>query len=258
MAMHCTALIVDDEPLARRRLRALLEEKYSSEIEILEEACSGQQAIERIKDYAPDVVFLDIQMPDMDAFDVLNALEKDDVPLIIFTTAYDNFALRAFEENTVDYILKPIEAERLEVAVDKLRKFFPEPEESMPEGGLTWEKLRELVEAHTSYLNQIFVKIGDRTILVKVKDIIRFHSEDKFTVIYTQSNQYFIYTSLLDLEKQLDPRSFVRIHRSNIVALNHVLEFRRSASGKLVAIMDDANKTELLVSRNMFKKIQET
>ena len=85
--MRCSALIVDDEPLARRRLRTMLEEKYSPEIEILEEASSGQQAVERIKDFAPDVVFLDIQMPDMDAFEVLNNLEKDDVPLIIFTTA---------------------------------------------------------------------------------------------------------------------------------------------------------------------------
>ena len=255
--MHCSALIVDDEPLARRRLRTMLEEKYSSEIEILEEACSGEQAIERIKDYAPDVVFLDIQMPDMDAFEVLNSLEKDDVPLIIFTTAFDNFALRAFDENTVDYVLKPISPERLDSAIEKLRKFFPEVEESVPETGLTWEKLKSLVEVNTNYLRRIQVRIGDRIVLVKLDKVIRFHSEEKYTVIYTENNQFIINTPLVELEKRLDPHQFVRIHRSNMVSLDHVLEFRRTENGKLLAVMDDLNHTQLLVSRNLFKKIQD-
>ena len=255
--MRCSALIVDDEPLARRRLRTMLEEKYSPEIEILEEASSGQQAVERIKDFAPDVVFLDIQMPDMDAFEVLNNLEKDDVPLIIFTTAYDNFALRAFEENTVDYVLKPISPERLEIAVEKLRKYFPEAEDTPPETGLTWEKLKSLVDANTSYLRRIQVRIGDRIVLVKLSDILRFHSEEKYTVIYTANNQFIINTPLVELEKRLDPHQFVRIHRSNMVSLDHVQEFRRTENGKMFAIMDDLNRTQLLVSRNLFKKIQE-
>lgn len=255
--MHCTALIIDDEPLARRRLRSLLEEKYASEIEILEEANCGVQAVERIKDFAPDVVFLDIQMPDMDAFEVLNSIDKDDLPLVVFTTAYDNFALRAFEENTVDYILKPIEEDRLATAIEKLRKFFPEPAE-IPSDRLTWERLRELVESHCSYLRQLQVRIGDRIVLVKIDDVIRFHSEEKYTVIYTATNQFVISTPLVELEKRLDPRRFVRIHRSHMVAMDHVMEFRRSENGKLVAIMDDVSRTQLLVSRNMFKKIQET
>lgn len=255
--MRCSALIVDDEPLARRRIRAMLEEKYSSEIEILEEASSGEQAVEKIRDYAPDVVFLDIQMPDMDAFEVLNSLDKDDVPLIIFTTAYDNFALRAFEENTVDYILKPVSSERLDVAIDKLRKFFPEVEE-VSDNGLTWEKLRNLVEMNESYLTRIQVRIGDRILFVKVDDVIRFHSEEKYTVVYTVNNQFIINTPLVELEKKLNPRKFVRVHRSNMVSMDHVAEFRRSENGKLVAIMDDINRTQLLVSRNLFKKILET
>lgn len=255
--MRCSALIVDDEPLARRRIRTMLEEKYASEIEILEEASSGEQAIERIRDYAPDVVFLDIQMPDMDAFEVLNSLEKDDVPLIIFTTAYDNFALRAFEENTVDYILKPVSSERLETAIDKLRKFFSDAEE-VPDGNLTWEKLRNLVEMNESYLSRIQVRIGDRILFVKVSDVIRFHSEEKYTVVYTANNQFVINTPLVELEKKLDPRKFVRIHRSNMVSLDHVSEFRRSENGKMIAFMDDVNRTQILVSRNLFKKILES
>ena len=120
-----TALIADDEPLARVRMRSLLE-AYSGEIEILGEASSGTQTIDKIHELDPDVVFLDIQMPDMDAFEVLKTLNEDDIPLIVFTTAYDNFALRAYEENVVDYLLKPIDPERLQATMAKLgRAFLP-------------------------------------------------------------------------------------------------------------------------------------
>ena len=110
--MQCTALVIDDEPLARKRMMQLLE-PFSSEIEILGEAGSGAQAVKMIHEMLPDVVFLDIQMPDMDAFEVLHSLQGEDMPLVIFTTAYDNFALKAFEENTVDYLLKPVDPARL-------------------------------------------------------------------------------------------------------------------------------------------------
>ena len=119
-----TALIADDEPLARVRMRSLLE-AYSSEIEILGEASSGAQTIDKIHELDPDVVFLDIQMPDMDAFEVLKTLNEDDIPLIVFTTAYDNFALRAYEENVVDYLLKPIDPERLQGLLKVGRAFLP-------------------------------------------------------------------------------------------------------------------------------------
>jgi two-component system LytT family response regulator len=122
--MQCTALVIDDEPLARKRMISLLE-PYSSEIEILGEAGSGTQAVKMIHEMLPDVVFLDIQIPDMDAFEVLHSLQGDDVPLVIFTTAFDNFALKAFEENTVDYLLKPVDSERLAVAIEKLRRLIP-------------------------------------------------------------------------------------------------------------------------------------
>ena len=122
--MQCKALVVDDEPLARVRLKALLE-PYASELEVVGEASSGEQAVEKIRELDPDVVFLDIQMPDMDAFDVLKNIDEDDMPLIVFTTAYENFALRAYEENTVDYLLKPVDPERLKNTMEKLRRSFP-------------------------------------------------------------------------------------------------------------------------------------
>ena len=123
--MLARTLIVDDEPLARVRMRSLLE-KYSSELEIIDEAGSGAQAIAKINELTPDVVFLDIQMPDMDAFDVLKDIDEDIMPLIVFTTAFENFALRAYEENTVDYLLKPVDPERLEATMEKLRKRIPD------------------------------------------------------------------------------------------------------------------------------------
>ena len=140
--MQVRTLIVDDEPLARVRMRSLLE-KYSAELDIVGEAGSGSQAIAKINELTPDVVFLDIQMPDMDAFDVLKEIDEDIMPLIVFTTAYENFALRAYEENTVDYLLKPVDPERLEATMEKLRKRIPDVEESqqMP-ADFSWENIR--------------------------------------------------------------------------------------------------------------------
>ena len=142
--MQCTALVIDDEPLARKRMMQLLE-PFSSEIEILGEAGSGAQAVKMIHEMLPDVVFLDIQMPDMDAFEVLHSLRGEDMPLVIFTTAYDNFALKAFEENTVDYLLKPVDPERLATAIEKLRRMIPQVDDTTVPPGFSWEKLCNLV-----------------------------------------------------------------------------------------------------------------
>ena len=251
-----TALIADDEPLARVRMRSLLE-AYSSEIEILGEASSGAQTIAKIHELDPDVVFLDIQMPDMDAFEVLKSLNEDDIPLIVFTTAYDNFALRAYEENTVDYLLKPVDPERLENTIEKLRRNLSNfsAQQQMPED-FSWEKFREMVNARGSYLQRVQVKIGDRILLVNVDEIIRFHSEEKYTTIYTASGQYIIDTPLVDLEKKLDPSQFVRIHRAHLVAIDYIAEIRKSDMSRLVVVLRDKNRTQLLVSRNFVKTVR--
>ena len=165
--MQCTALVIDDEPLARKRMISLLE-PYTSEIEILGEAGSGAQAVKMIHEMIPDVVFLDIQMPDMDAFEVLHSLQGDDVPLVIFTTAFDNFALKAFEENTVDYLLKPVVPERLAVAIEKLRKAIPQVDDTTIPSDLNWEKLRNLVDMSGLYLQRLQVKVGDRIVFVNI------------------------------------------------------------------------------------------
>jgi len=255
--MQARTLIIDDEPLARMRLRSLLE-KYSDDLEIVDEAASGNQAISKINDLTPDVVFLDIQMPDMDAFEVLKNIDEDVMPLIVFTTAHENFALRAFEENTVDYLLKPVDPERLEATMEKLRKRLPAVEESqqMPEG-FSWDKFRSLMSAmNDQFLQRIQVKIGDRILLVNVDEIIRFHSEEKYTTVYTPTNQYIIDTPLVDLEKKLDPRQFVRVHRAHLVAIDYIAEIRKTDMSRLNVVLRDKDRTQILVSRNFVKSIR--
>ena len=253
--MQCTALVIDDEPLARKRMVSLLE-PYSSEIEILGEAGSGAQAVKMIHEMLPDGVFLDIQMPDMDAFEVLHSLQGDDMPLVIFTTAYDNFALKAFEENTVDYLLKPVDPERLATAIEKLRRMIPQVDDTTVPPGFSWEKLCNLVDMSALYLQRLQVKVGDRIVFVNIDEVIRFHSEEKYTTVYTVNGQYVIDTPLVELEKKLDPRHFTRVHRSHIVAIDYIAECRKGDAGRMVMVLRDKAATQLVVSRSLVKKIR--
>jgi two-component system LytT family response regulator len=253
--MQCSALVIDDEPLARKRMVSLLE-PYSSEIEILGEAGSGAQAVKMIHEMLPDVVFLDIQMPDMDAFEVLHSLSADEVPLVVFTTAYDNFALKAFDENTVDYLLKPVDPERLAVAIEKLRRQIPQVDDTTIPPGFSWEKLCNLVDMSALYLQRLQVKVGDRIVFVNIDEVIRFHSEEKYTTVYTVNGQYVIDTPLVELEKKLDPRHFTRVHRSHIVAIDYIAECRKGDAGRMIMVLRDKAATQLVVSRSLVKKIR--
>ena len=250
-----TALIADDEPLARVRMRSLLE-AYSSEIEILGEAGSGAQTIAKIHELDPDVVFLDIQMPDMDAFEVLKALNEDDIPLIVFTTAYDNFALRAYEENTVDYLLKPIDPERLASTMVKLRKRMPYESGLGVPADFSWDKFRELMSSSSFYMQRLQVKMPDRILLVNMDEVIRFQSEEKYTTAYTTTSQYVIDQTLVELEKRLDPRQFVRVHRAHLVAIDYIAEIRKTETGRLCVVLRDKNRTQVTVSRNFVKTVK--
>ena len=209
-----------------------------------------------IHEMIPDVVFLDIQMPDMDAFEVLHSLQGDDVPLVIFTTAFDNFALKAFEENTVDYLLKPVAPERLAAAIEKLRKAIPQVDDTTIPADLNWEKLRNLVDMSGLYLQRLQVKVGDRIVFVNIDEVIRFHSEEKYTTVYTVNGQYVIDTPLVELEKKLDPKHFTRVHRSHIVAIDYIAECRKGDAGRMVMILRDKAATQLVVSRSLVKKIR--
>ena len=198
--MACKTLIIDDEPLARIRMRSLLE-TYPEDIEIVGEASSAMQAVEKIKELKPDLVFLDIQLPDKNAFEMLQEIQDEDF-FVVFTTAYDNYALNSFEEDVVDYLLKPIAEERLQKTIEKIRALRPSVTQE-PIGPF-WEKLNQVLARFSNqYMQRIQVRIGEKIVLVPVDEIVRFKSEDKYTVIYTPTSQYVIDVPLIELEKKL-------------------------------------------------------
>lgn len=247
-------LIVDDEPLARMRMRRLLE-SYSDLVTIVGEASTGNEAVAQIRALHPDLVFLDIQMPDKNGFDVLKEIDSEEDPLVVFTTAYDEYALKAFAEDTVDYLLKPIEDERLAKCMDKVRrlgKFLSEEAESE----VSVEKLQARnSDSHEPYLRRIQAKIGERTILIPLENVFRFQSEEKYTTVYASNGKFIISTPLIDLEKRLDPAQFVRVHRAHLIAIDAIAEYQRLVNGHFCIKLHDKDRTVIPVSRNFVSKL---
>ena len=221
------ALIVDDERLARLELRRLLAEH--PELEIVGEARSGEEALAMIPQLAPDLVFLDIQMPGMTGFDLLERLE--DLPQVIFTTAYDQYAIQAFEVNALDYLLKPIVPERLAAALGRVR-----PRER-------------------SRLEQVFVRDGDRCWIVRLTEIFLMESEGNYTRLYFGSERPLIRRSLNALEEQLDPAIFFRAGRKEILNLKWIDKVDLSVSGGFVVTLRGGRTVEM--SRRQSARLRE-
>lgn len=252
--MQFKTLIIDDEPLARIRMHKLLE-SYSDLVEIVGDAGCGEEAVSKILSVHPDLVFLDIQMPDKNGFDVLKEVGDDESPLVIFTTAYDDFAIKAFAEDTVDYLLKPIEEERLKIAMEKLRR-LSDAFSGSPLTKSDIEKLVEKSESHEPYLHRLQVKIGERTIFVPIETVFRFQSEEKYTTIYCSNAKYIIDIPLIELEKRLDPSQFVRVHRAHLVAIDAIAEYQRTIGGHFCIKLHDKDQTVIPVSRNFVSRIR--
>ncbi len=255
--MLLKTLVIDDEPLALVRIKQLIKE-YSQYIEIIGEASSGGEAVEKVKSLKPDLIFLDIQMPDLNGFEVLEALEEDETPMVVFTTAYDDYALRAYEENTIDYLLKPIEEERFVLTMEKLNKYIKSQEQIQKSlaNFLSMDSIKKVVEEKEKYPPRLQVRIGDRTILVPIEEVIRFQSEEKYTTIYTENSQYLIDTSLIELEAKLNPNDFIRVHRAHLVSIPAIAEIQRAEAGRLKIILNDKSKTTVPVSRNFVKRVR--
>ena len=239
--MKFKTVLVDDEPLALTRLERMLEQ-YRDSVEIVGKAESGAAAVEIINRVRPDVVFLDVQMPELTGFDVLERL--DYIPLVIFSTAYDQYALKAFEVYSVDYLLKPVDPARLKLAVDKLQR--------LSAGGVG--DLRERVQQALETLKdprkiRIQVRIGDRIRLISATDVVFFVASDKYVEVHTRNETHLITKSLSKLESELPADDFVRVHRSVIVNINFVDEISKSFGGAYEVRMKDAEKTRLPVSR---------
>jgi len=249
-------LIVDDEPLARVRMRKLL--LTCGEGLEVDEAESADKAYRKILENKPFAVFLDIQMPGKGGFELLEDLSKipaENVPHIIFATAFDEFAIKAFEKNAIDYLLKPVEQERLRQTVEKL--FVLENSKKQGSNSNLYEKLKSLIEDKDKYIQKLRVKIGDRTLLINVSDIVRFESDEKYTILYTNNEKHVIDTPIVDLESRLPPKQFLRVHRANLVAVNRITEIRRVFPGKLSVILNDAAKTSVPVGRSYVDKVKE-
>ncbi|MGD0869860.1 MAG: LytTR family DNA-binding domain-containing protein [Bryobacteraceae bacterium] len=222
------ALIVDDERLARAELARLL--VMHPEIEIAGEARNGEEALELIARLVPDLVFLDIQMPGMTGFELLERL--DDVPQVIFTTAYDQYAIHAFEVNALDYLLKPIAPNRLAAALAKLR---PRPE--------------------SSRLEQVFVRDGDRCWIVRLPDIFLLESEGNYTRLHFGGERPLIRRSLNALEEQLDPSLFFRAGRKEIINLKWIDKVDIGGSGGLTVTLRGGLTVEM--SRRQSSRLRE-
>ncbi|MBL4708742.1 MAG: response regulator transcription factor [Flavobacteriales bacterium] len=225
------AIVVDDEELGRSRLKKLLL-SHSDQIDIIGEAADGEEGLALAEALKPEIIFLDIQMPVMDGFEMLQQISY--YPRIIFTTAYDEYALKAFEENSIDYLLKPIEKGRLAKSIGKLDLLKIETANT---------QIQQLLQKlNTEYLSSIMVSIGDRMIPVKVENIVYFHAEDKYIFIHDKlGEKYLISASLVELEGKLDD-SFIRIHRAYIINRNYVLEIQKSFNGKLNFLMGAIDK----------------
>ena len=207
------ALIVDDEPLARARLRRLLGQL--PEIEVVADCSNGEQAIAALHEGTQDVVFLDIQMPDMDGFDVLDSLPRERRPHVVFVTAYSEHAVRAFEARALDYLLKPVSAERLRQSVERLR--FA-PGQAAPGNG--------------AYAERLAVPIGGRIHLVDTTEIDHVGAHANYVELHLGTRSLVLRETMNHLEARLDPKRFLRVHRSRIVRLDGVLEAQAQDSGR--------------------------
>ncbi len=237
--MKFRTILIDDEPLALSRLKRLLS-KFEEVFDIIAEASNGEDGKELIEEHKPDLIFLDIEMPVMNGFEMLSAL--DYMPRVIFSTAYDQYAIKAFEENSVDYLLKPVEKERLEKTVAKLKSFQNESQKSISDQMLV-TLLSQLNPKKE--INSITVKTGDKIKFINLPEISHFHADGKYVFLNTaDGKQYLTNQTLTVLEEKL-PNEFVRISRSAIVQSRSIREMEKYFNGKYIIIMDDTKNTKL-------------
>src|SRR5215471_10761250 len=259
-----TALLVDDEALARDELAFLLGQVGG--VDVVGTADNGIEAVDAISRLRPDVVFLDIQMPGLTGFEVARRLIDDDTPShIIFVTAYDEHAIEAFEVNAVDYLLKPVEPARLEVAVQRARRLiaFERPAESADAAvpGVTpaqLEKIVEIVAERRNRRDRLALKVGERFLLVQADEIIYASlANDVITVVAGKHVGTSSCRTLDELQEQLDPGIFWRVHRSHLVNINKVKEIVPWFNRNYLLRMKDEKATEIPVSRNHTRRLRE-
>ncbi len=257
MTATLRALLVDDEPLARARLQRMLGAR--GDVQVVGEAGSVAEAAPLVDQLAPDIVFLDVQMPGEDGFALLSRIRHR--PAVVFVTAFDHYAVRAFEANAVDYLMKPFRPERLAAAVERARIVLARPDELA-------RQLQQLLASVSSgagaargdrpeTLERLTVRLGQKQLILKTDDVLWFGAEDKLVFAATATDRHYVNFTLDELEKRLEPARFVRVHRSAIANLDHAAVLRPGFAGTWRLQLDDAARTEVPVSRSRARQLKE-
>jgi two-component system, LytTR family, response regulator len=248
------AFLVDDEPLALKRLSRML--AATGRVEIAGESSDPEQAIHAIESTKPDVLFLDVEMPGLTGFQMLEHLAPQ--PLVVFTTAYSRYALQAFDVNSIAYLLKPIEAAQLERALDKI--------ERLRAGAEPRPEIRELLDRVTAlagsggrpqYPDRVASRIGERIEFIELDRVTHFFASDKLTYAATLAKNYVVDNTIQDLEQKLDPRKFIRIHRATLLNVDYIHELHAWFAGRMLVRLKDEKHTELSVSRDRVRGLKE-
>jgi two-component system LytT family response regulator len=248
--MKIRALVVDDEPLARERIISLLRKEL--DVEVVAECSNGTEAVAAIRERRPDLVFLDVQMPGMGGFDALRELEKENLPLVIFVTAYDKHALKAFEVHALDYLLKPFKQERFKQTVQRARQAL-----AAQQAGAASQNLLALLgqaKPEREYLTRIPVRVGDRVIFVKAEQIEYIESAGNYIVLHTAKENHVVRETLTALEEKLEPKQFLRINRSTLVRVDQIKEFQPLFKGEHAVLLH--NGKQLTMTRGI-REVQE-
>ena len=241
--MSIRVLIADDEPPARASIRRFL--RYHPDLDVVQECCDGESCVTAILDQQPKLLFLDVQMPELDGFRVIERVGAEKMPATIFVTAYDHYALAAFDANALDYLLKPFGKARFDRALTRARERLS----MRPDRELMQSLLQTVTKAaiQTSYVDRLSINKNGRIIFVKTVDIQWIESAGNSAVLHVAAAQYAVQDSLSALEQQLNPKEFVRIHRSTIVNLHYVKEVHPWFHGYHVVLLE--NGRELRMSR---------
>ena len=251
--MTLRTLIVDDEPVARRRVRRLL--RLDPEVQIVGECGDGAAAVDAVRTLSPDLVLLDVQMPELDGFSTLQALSPDEIPVVIFVTAFDRYALRAFDVHALDYLLKPVDGERLAVALGRARARVAERRShaSVALDERLAGLLRELA-GERRYLTRLPVRSQGRLVIVDLSDVDWIAAADNYVTLHAGDQQHLLRDTMGRLERELDPDRFVRIHRSSIVRIDRIKELLPDFHGDYTLILK--NGTRLTLSRTYRAKVE--
>jgi two-component system LytT family response regulator len=234
-------VVVDDEPIARARVMALLGDE--PDIEVVGECSSGSQAVSEIAEKAPDLIFLDIQMPEMDGFEVARALGPSRMPAVVFVTAFDQYALRAFEVHALDYLLKPFSAQRFKSALTHARQQLAQ-RQATSLGRQLLDMLPD-IQKREPVLDRLVVKSSGRVYFVRTADIDWCEAAGNYVSLHVGTQSHLIRETMNRLETQIDPRQFVRIHRSTIVNVDRIQELRSSFNGEHVVVLRDGSRLTL-------------